>query len=123
MVCKHTKSSYSYGVKPEGWHFPKLCCYGSVVGVAAQIAVLEKFNPIYFVGCDLGYDEQGLNHFDDDYGNWNEMDQAERNETEGWMHEIIKKECDERGILVLNATVGGQLEAYPRVKIEDVLNA
>ena len=122
MVCRHTKSSYSYGVKPEGWHFPKLCCYGSVVNVTTQIAVLEGYNPIYFVGCDLGYNEQGLNHFDDDYGNWNEMDQSERNETEEHMHEVIKEECDRRNVEIFNATVGGQLEIYPRIDIREILN-
>lgn len=122
LNCEHLNSSHSYGVKPEGWHFPKLCCYGSVVNVAAQIAVLEGYNPIYLVGCDLGYDEKGVNHFDDDYGNWNEMNQSERNETEEYMHNVIKKECDQRGIEIFNATVGGWLEVYPRVDIREILN-
>ena len=74
------------------------------------------------MGCDLGYDKQGLNHCVEDYGNWNEMDQTERNETEGWMHEIIKKECDKRGIEIFNATIGGKLEVYPRVDIREVLH-
>ncbi|GAG20412.1 unnamed protein product, partial [marine sediment metagenome] len=100
MNCAHVKSSYSYGKRAEEWHLPQLCCFGSVVGVTAQIAVLEGVEQIIFVGCDLGYNEQGLNHFDDEYGNWNEMNQRERNETETHMHEIIKTECDRRGVEV-----------------------
>ena len=38
------------------------------------------------------------------------------------MHEIIKKECDRRGIKIFNATVGGKLETYPRVEIREVLD-
>lgn len=36
-------------------------------------------------------------------------------------HRIIKEICDERGIGVYNATIGGELETYERVNIEDII--
>jgi hypothetical protein len=36
-------------------------------------------------------------------------------------HEIIHKICRERGIDVYNATIGGELETYERVDIEDIV--
>jgi len=50
------------GKTPHDWHLdrgpldllPSICGYGTVVNVAAQLAVMEGATEIVFVGCDLG---------------------------------------------------------------------
>ncbi|MCK5617555.1 hypothetical protein KAR91_87635 [Candidatus Pacearchaeota archaeon] len=76
-----------------------------------QIAKVEEYGPIYLIGCDLGTD-----HFDPDYGYWNEMPEDEAKRTQIHMHEIINSEVE-----VYNATVGGELEVYERVDMREVL--
>lgn len=122
LNCNHLKMNYYVRGRPEEWHLPLFCRYASVTNLAAQIAVqLGHYDEICFVGMDLGYDRE-MSHFDPFYGEFNEMPRDEREATEIHMHEIIKKECDERGIKVWNCTVGGDLEVYPRKTIQEVLD-
>lgn len=126
--CWHNGSNISNGHAPDKWHLPHLCCYASTANMAAQIAVLEGADEIVFLGCDLGYvwsnslQSGDLNHFHPDYRNYDMFPVEERDATLIHMHEIIKRECEDRNIKVWNATVGGLLEVYERKSIEEIIN-
>jgi len=59
-VMPHKKTRFEYFKTCDGsehdWHLPLVCAYGTVVHVAAQLAVLEGATEVEFVGCDLGTD-------------------------------------------------------------------
>jgi len=111
--------------------------YGSSMLSVLQIAVYMGFNPIYLLGCDLGWKpfgwgEKDPNHFSEDY--WGDARVYETEKvvvTEGLAnrytadarssHVLAKKVCDPMGVKIYNATVGGDLEVYPRVDLLDVL--
>ena len=103
--------------RSPGWHEGPLCKYGSGLNVMLQQAAREGFNPIYLIGADLGYQAGDANHFSIDYHSW-EMERERaviENDTQVEMHTHAKEWCDERGIQILNAGLGGSLEVYPRV--------
>ena len=96
------------------------------MNVLVQEAVLEGYNPLYLLGCDVGFvPGHGGTHFAKDYYPAAQVTTPEgadeRNRTLLAMHQVIKRECDARGIQVFNATPGGSLEVYPRVSLESVL--
>lgn len=111
--------------RPRAWHLPEICKYGGSVVVAIQLAVREGFNPIYLMGCDLGYkDAANINHFDPNYcpPDSYPMQVARReNATLKDAHEIAFRECAATGIEIVNVGVGGELNAYPRKSLESVL--
>jgi len=60
-VMPHRKTRYEYfktcsGKEEHDWHLPLVCGYGTVVHIAAQLAVKDGATEIEFVGCDLGSD-------------------------------------------------------------------
>jgi len=113
--CQHLQESkVDPKNKPKSWHLPQICNYGSTVHVAMQAAVKEGFNPIYLVGCDLGYEEDKLNHFDERYTEGvPQLRDAKRLNTELlWAHKVAHKTAP---VKIYNATIGGKLEVYPRV--------
>jgi hypothetical protein len=93
-----------------------------------QQAVRENYNPIYLVGADLGYvgrsglGEADPDHFDPRYNTrWADKVRARMdNETQVDMHTQAKEWCDERGIQIFNASLGGSLEVYPRVEFRSL---
>lgn len=101
-TCQHANTG-----APETWHLPQLCSYGSSVHVAMQIATNLGYAPLYLVGCDLTG-----GHFTDEYG-------ESAIQTRLWehAHEIAARSNPN----IYNATVGGNLEAYPKVKLGEVL--
>jgi FkbM family methyltransferase len=113
---------------------------GSVVGTAIQLAFFMGFDPIYLIGCDLGYriketvqqegeDRFGTgvrvnltstrdddpNHFDPSYfgkgAEWHDPNVTRM--IEG--HEECRKGIAAQGRRIFNATVGGELDVYERV--------
>ncbi len=105
-----------------------------------QLAVYFGFNPIYLIGCDTAYtvpptvlidaDGVGLtstldddpNHFSSDYfgkgRKWNPPNPARM--IRHYMY--AKQVCDRLGVQIFNATVGGNLEVFPRVNYLDIIN-
>jgi hypothetical protein len=98
-----------------------------------QAAVLAGADEIYLVGCDLykyrGPKDNDINHFHPEYCPYKirkrtgeemigpkEWDNLNRRLILG--HEIAR---DTAGIPIYNATVGGNLEVYPRVDIFECL--
>jgi hypothetical protein len=104
---------------------------GSSMFAAMQIAVYLGFNPLYLIGCDLGirawdYDEEDdPNHFSPGYWGKLKIRNKPYKLTESYArntqshiimgHRTAKSACELRGIEVYNATLGGEMEIYPRV--------
>ena len=121
---------------------------GSVVGSAIQLAYHMGFDPIYLIGVDVSYaipstvkqegpdrfgngvglyltstEDDDANHFDRRYfgtgRKWH--DPNVKRMIEGF--EQCQKGVVTRGRSILNATVGGQLEVFPRVEIRDLFSS
>lgn len=118
---------------------------GSVIGACIQIAFYLGFREIYLLGCDLGYKVTGSvkqdgddrfgtgvkhqltstadddpNHFDPRYFGANRRwhDPNVKRMISG--HEQCLKGVTEAGGKIFNATIGGQLEVYPRANFRDL---
>jgi len=111
--CTHHLKHFDEQDSPHLWHLPLLCSFGSTVNVAIQIAVQQGFDPIYLVGCDLGYKEK-QNHFDDNYvpgtrsPRYNNLDILAA-------HMVAVRSSPAK---IYNAGVEGELEVYERVRLE-----
>lgn len=115
---------------PTKWHMNNrdridtYCSFGGSLGVAIQLVNFdERFagcEEIYLLGCDMGFKDSESSHFVDDY------DDYKNEKTPAWLveadkihaHEIANK-CSK--IPIMNATIGGSLEVYPRVDIRSLL--
>ena len=120
--------------KPDAWHLNDgeevLCKFGSGFACLLQQAVIEGFNPIYIIGADLGYQarpdigDDDRNHFSPLYHRGIRDVSVERanidNDTQAYMHQMAKDYADENNIQILNATLGGELEVYPRVEFDSL---
>jgi len=110
--------------------------YGTTMLSVLQIAVYMGFDPIYLVGCDgewepHKYGEEDPNHFSSEYGKFHYFGKIKEftpRQCDSAIirirkaHEIAKDMCDGLGVKIYNATIGGDLEVYPRVDLLEVLN-
>lgn len=112
----------------------------TVVGWAIQIASYMGFEEIYLIGCDLGYkindnvlDEgskafggkRGMlltgtqdddpNHFDPSYFGRGRKWHVPNEKGMIFHHEKYRDAIEGQGKKIMNATIGGVLEAYPRI--------
>ena len=111
----------------------RVCKFGTSMLPALQIASYMGFNPIYLVGCDLGFQTEGseannnaplkhshhqknvdLNHFDPKYGTPG-CPAKVLNINMKAAHELAFRTAARNGTKIFNATNGGQLNIYPRV--------
>lgn len=116
--CTHYAMHFDNPDCPPVYHMPRLCTFGSSVHVAIQIALgIMNIDTVYLLGCDLGYKEGGVNHFDPSYtkgvgvlrdARYTELDILAA-------HMIAARSYPGQ---IFNATVGGNLEVYPRVDYE-----
>ncbi len=118
---------------------------GSVVGSAIQLAYFMGFDPIYLIGCDLGYKvldsvkQEGIDKFgngvkleltstnDDDP---NHFDSRYFGKGKRWHDPNVKRMIDghiqcktaieKKGRYIFNATVGGELEVYKRIQFQSL---
>lgn len=104
--------------RPTDWHPPHICAYGSTLGAALQMAVMFGHDPIYLVGCDLGFEAGGKNHFHSDYEGHDDFPIETRDETLRHMHSVAEESSPVR---IYNATIGGLLEEHKRVVLEEVI--
>lgn len=83
---------------------------------AIQLACYMGFNEIYLLGCDTNYS----GHVDQkqDHNNSKSPEPAFAMIR---AYEEAKKYADEHGIKIYNATRGGMLEVFPRVRLEDIV--
>lgn len=118
--CPHYQYHFDVPECPHLWHMPRLCTFGSSVNVAIQIAVQQGFSPIYLIGCDLGYSIHPQAHFDPHYtdGYQGYLREARYADMDTLTAHAIAARSSPAPIY--NATLGGYLEAYPRVKFEEL---
>ena len=85
-----------------------------------QIAIYMGFKEIYLLGCDCNYIKGAKNHFvESGFIDKNASSNAERMIV-GYTR--AKKYVETHDVNIYNATRGGMLEVFPRVKLEDVIN-
>lgn len=89
---------------------------GMVTLSCLQIAYWMGFNEVYLVGCDCTskgkhYDKSVNVDAQDDY--WEHFFK---------LYEVCKKVYDDDNRKIYNSTVGGNLEVFERVKLEDISN-
>ena len=126
LCSEHVAMDIDSPGRPASWHLPTLCKFGTGAAVALQLAAIAGYNPIYLVGMDLGFTEDGPNHFTGDYGVEDKrlaMSGADRkNATHVYAHRLAMMYTGYMGIEIINATVGGELEVYPRVDYGGLFN-
>lgn len=101
------------------WHFPEVCTGIGGMSAMLQIAAQMEYKKIYLVGCDLGYQADGkVNHFNKEYTQ-DGRDRADiDNNGMTYLHEMAKS-CSP--VPIYNATIGGELEVYDRVDLNELL--
>lgn len=105
----------------------------SVTIAMLQLAVFLGFNPIYLIGCDTSYvlpetvqfeggnrdliisSGADPNHFDSTYFGKGKKWHEPHVDRMIFQYDQAKKVCDEKGVRVMNATIGGNLEVFPRI--------
>jgi hypothetical protein len=125
--CDHLGLNYEGAMKdlvlkarlPTAWHFPSICSFGTTLHIAMQAAVVMGHNPIYLLGCDLGFKDfaEGSpdpNHFDPSYMGFDDFPWGERDSTLIYTHELMERETRERGVDVLNCSPPSPLDAIHR---------
>lgn len=114
-------------------------CPRTVTISAIQLASYLGFNPIYLIGCDTSYkipsgtrEENGdrrhlistsdndPNHFDPAYFGADSKWHAPHPERMIRHYEGVQRYCVDNGLTVINSTVGGMLEAFPREDYREV---
>lgn len=99
--------------------------FGTSLLPVLQIAAYMGFKEIYLLGCDLGFrQETGTgadpNHFHPGYGTPG-FSADILNVNMKAAHELAARAAERLGIRIYNATLGGELEVYPRVDLFEVL--
>ena len=135
----HTIASERYKVK--GNIFAYCMVKATVLSLAAEFAFHMGFSEIYLLGVDCTNPHAAGGHFTDNYTT-KEIAQTDISRIKERMNKenvtteqigehiidrsldvyrLLKKYADKHGIKIYNATRGGNLEIFPRVKLEDVL--
>ena len=135
-----------YNKLPYGHFSPDASRYvrsvRTVTIAGIQLATYLGFNPIYLIGCDTDYkipnevrfeDEKknniislkdsDTNHFSSDYFGKGKKYHQPYPEKMIFSYMQVKKLCDEKGVKVYNATVGGKLEVFPRVDYKQLFKS
>lgn len=108
--CKH------HYQRTAVWH--NICTGLNSIVTMVVWAVELGYNEIVLVGCDGRFSNPKEDHFTEDYYEEWDKDYANRNNLNILMaHEMISRYCP---IPIYDATVGGHLEMYPKVRLEDV---
>ena len=74
------------------------------------------FKEVYFLGCDSDY--SGLHRFD---GSTTDNPRGREWEDIFNAYKICKRVHEEDGRKIINATVGGKLEVFKRMKLEELI--
>ena len=121
----------------RGVHF-----WGTITCKLINFAAYMGFKKIYLLGVDntygvvkdkngrYMYDVNAHNHFTDKYLSAEVKKNLEKDinnmieaiEYVNLSYQSIKWHCEQIGVEIYNATRGGELETYPRVELEKVLN-
>lgn len=110
----------------------EIYCASTGMYTAAQLAAYMGFKEIYFIGVDHHFqisqnnkgeivvDNSVKDYFSDKYNEDKENLYIPNTEKSTLTYVAMKKQCDERGIKVFNATRGGRLEVFPRVDFDSL---
>ena len=94
--------------------------FGTVTNIVITIAMYMGYREIYLIGADCSnLNKHFINDVTDKDKDQQYVDNVVRIQLAGY--EIMKKETEKRSVKVYNATRGGALEVFERVKLEDVL--
>ena len=118
-----TKHAYSPdNVKAvKKWHLPEICTCWDSASVMIQWMVLEGYDVIYLLGMDLGFvKDKTKNNFVPEYLSKDPQDKHELDNKCALASHVLAENSSP--IPIYNATLGGELEVYPRVRLEDALN-
>jgi hypothetical protein len=135
---KHSRNQLPYSMFSVD---PSIFVYSvnTVTVAILQLAAYLGFNPIYLIGCDTSYSipetvkhedgnldflistESDPNHFDPAYFGIGKKWHDPHVDKMIFHYEQAKKVCDELGLQVFNATLGGNLEVFPRVHYQDLI--
>lgn len=97
-----------------------LYAFGTVTTVTMAIAMYMGYKEIYLIGTDCN----NLNkHFINDVTDADKDDEYVKKVIHAQLrgYELMKHEAEIRGVKIYNATRGGSLEVYERVKLEDII--
>jgi hypothetical protein len=121
--CHHHLLPFHSDELPDEWHMPQPCTFGGSVNFAMQIAVQKDFDELILIGCDLRYKTRNRSHFDPRYEHGGEQPPfyAARNAFYGHVQALNWIRRKGKSITVINATIGGALELWPRKKLEDAI--
>ena len=85
-----------------------------------QLAHYMGFSEIYLLGVDCNYKKGRVNHIFE-YGDKDSEHQDSQYQRMIKGYELLVKKKDELPYKIYNATRGGMLELFPRVKLEDIV--
>ncbi len=109
----------------EGWHEP-ICQMGGSVPAAIQMAVEMGHNPIYLIGMDGNKQGNAENNFISGYIDRDAVGvQKARiaNETTKLALQIARRECSQRNVELIDATVGGSsYKVLPEVDFDGLFD-
>ncbi len=109
----------------DGWHDP-LCQMGGSVPSAIQMAVWMGHNPIYLIGMDGNKQGNAENNFIAGYIDRDAVGvQKARiaNETTKLALQIARRECSQRNVELIDATVGGSsYKVLPEVDFDGLFD-
>lgn len=121
--CHHHLLKFHDPDVPDEWHMPQPCTFGGSVNVAMQIAVLNGYDELVLLGCDLEYKDKKNSHFHKDYEHGGEQPAfyASRNAFFGHIQAMNWIKRKKKNVNITNATSGGLLEVWERKELADIL--
>ena len=116
---KHAYSSENVKAVKK-WHLPEICTAYNSVSVMMQWMVMEGYDVIYLLGMDLGYGkDKTKNNFVPDYLANDPKDKSEMDNRHALAAHVMAKKSSP--IPIINTTLGGKLEVWPRVDLMEIL--
>jgi len=104
----------------QNWHLPTICTALGSMNPMLQVASLMGYEEIYLLGCDMGWGSDiTKNHFHEDYQMYDPRDISKQQNGAGRKLHYMAARCSP--VPIYNATIGGELEAYERVDMREVL--
>jgi len=119
--CHHHLVNFDDPELPDEWHMPQPCTFGGSVAVSMQRAILDGFDELILLGCDLEYRDNKPSHFDKSYEHGGEQPAffASRNAFYGHIQGLNWIRRKKKNVNIYNATKGGLLELWPRVELAE----
>lgn len=141
--CTHGKE-VTDSAPDDWWSYDasqRVCKFGTSMLPALQIAIYMGFNPIYLLGCDLGFKspiqvtnsskippdvrkqvQRDPNHFAGNYGTPGCPPDV-LNTNMRAAHILAHRAAERVGVAIYNATLGGDLDVYPRIDLRELLSS